>query len=124
MPFQLTVLPNERRIEVSYPDAPGALEVADYGLRLHKAINEMKGTWCILVDQRQLRFMAPEVQRNMSSLAAYAQARGMRRGARLVCDAVSGLQVWRMHKEAGLTIRTETFTDRETALAWLYSEVF
>ena len=55
----------------------------------------------------------------LASLNAFAQHNGMKRSARVVSDAASGLQAWRMTKRALLTIPTRTFETREAALAWL-----
>lgn len=123
-PFRIQVFAEERRIEVVYPPQPTAVDVASYTLELRRAIDGMKGTWCIVVDQRQLKRMESDVQKTLSSLAAYAQTKGMRRGVRLVADAIANMQVWRLHKDAGLAIPTETFSEREPALEWLYAEPF
>jgi hypothetical protein len=119
MPFQITVHEKDRIIDVVYPAQPTAEDVADYLRRIRDAIVQMNGPWSALVDQGQLRVMPPDMVAVMASLNAYAQLHGMRRSARVVSDAASGLQAWRMTKRAMLTIPTRTFETREQALAWL-----
>jgi hypothetical protein len=122
MGFQVTVLPEERRVEVVYPPAPTALDVAAYTLKVRQAVDRMGGPFCCLVDQRQARAMDPELQRAVAAVTHYAQGKGLRRGARLVADAIAGMTAWRAHRDAGLTIPLESFTEREAALRWLYAQ--
>lgn len=119
MPFQITVHEADRIIDVVYPPQPTAEDVTDYLKRIRETIARMDGPWSALVDQGQLRVMPPEMVATMASLNAFAQLRGMKRSARVVSDAASGLQAWRMTKQAMLTIPTRTFETREAALAWL-----
>jgi hypothetical protein len=119
MPFQITVHEADRIIDVVYPPQPTAEDVTDYLKRIREAIARMGGPWSALVDQGQLRVMPPEMVATMASLNAFAQLRGMKRSARVVSDAASGLQAWRMTKQAMLTIPTRTFETRDAALAWL-----
>jgi hypothetical protein len=55
----------------------------------------------------------------MAKLNAYAQLKGMKRSARIVSTAASGLQAWRMTKQAMLSIPARTFESRGEALSWL-----
>ncbi|HEX8822609.1 MAG TPA: STAS/SEC14 domain-containing protein [Archangium sp.] len=119
MPFQITVHEADRIIDVVYPPQPSAEDVADYLKRIRELIARMGGPWSALVDQGQLRVMPPEMVATMASLNAFAQLHGMKRSARVVTDPASGLQAWRMTKQAMLTIPTRTFETREAALAWL-----
>jgi hypothetical protein len=119
MPFEITIHEEDRIIDVVYPPRPSAEDVADYLKRIRQAISRLGAPWSALVDQGQLRVMPPEMVATMASLNAYAQLHGMKRSARVVSDASSGLQAWRMTKQALLTIPTRTFESRETALAWL-----
>jgi hypothetical protein len=119
MPFQVTVDEKHRIIDVVYPPQPTASDVSDYLKRIRDAIAQMNGPWSALVDQGQLRVLPPDLVAIMASLNAYAQLHGMKRSARVVSDAASGLQAWRMTKRAMLTIPTRTFETREAALAWL-----
>ena len=119
MPFQITVHEADRIIDVVYPPQPTAEDVTDYLKRIRETIARMGGPWSALVDQGQLRVMPPEMVATMASLNAFAQLRGMKRSARVVSDAASGLQAWRMTKQAMLTIPTRTFETRDAALAWL-----
>lgn len=86
---------------------------------MKKAINDLAGEWSALVDQSQLRVMPSDVVTAMASLNAFAQLHGMKRSARVVSDAPSGLQAWRMTKRAMLSIPTRTFETRGEALQWL-----
>jgi hypothetical protein len=119
MPFQITVHEADRIIDVVYPPQPSAEDVADYLKRIRELIARMGGPWSALVDQGQLRVMPPEMVATMASLNAFAQLHGMKRSARVVTDPASGLQAWRMTKQAMLTIPTRTFETRDAALAWL-----
>jgi hypothetical protein len=119
MPFQITIHEADRIIDVVYPPQPTAEDVADYLKRIRETITRMGGPWSALVDQGKLRMMPPEMVATMASLNAFAQLHGMRRSARVVSDAASGLQAWRMTKKALLTIPTRTFESRDAALAWL-----
>ena len=119
MPFQITVHEADRIIDVVYPPQPTAEDVTDYLKRIRETITRLGGPWSALVDQGQLRVMPPEMVATMASLNAFAQLRGMKRSARVVSDAASGLQAWRMTKQAMLTIPTRTFETRDAALAWL-----
>jgi hypothetical protein len=119
MPFQITVHEADRIIDVVYPPQPSAEDVTDYLKRIRETIARMGGPWSALVDQGQLRVMPPEMVATMASLNAFAQLHGMMRSARVVHDPASGLQAWRMTKQAMLTIPTRTFETREAALAWL-----
>jgi hypothetical protein len=119
MPFEITIHEEDRIIDVVYPPRPSAADMADYLKRIREAIARLGAPWSALVDQGQLRVMPPEMVATMASLNAYAQLHGMKRSARVVSDASSGLQAWRMTKQALLTIPTRTFESREAALAWL-----
>jgi hypothetical protein len=119
MPFQITVYETDRIIDVVYPPQPTAEDVSDYLKRIRETILRMGGPWSALVDQAQLRVMPPEMVATMANLNAFAQHHGMKRSARVVTDPASGLQAWRMTKQALLTIPTRTFETHEAALAWL-----
>jgi hypothetical protein len=119
MPFQINIYEADRIIDVVYPPQPTAEDVTDYLKRIRETIIRMGGPWSALVDQGQLRVMPPEMVATMASLNAFAQLHGMKRSARVVSDAASGLQAWRMTKQAMLTIPTRTFETRDAALAWL-----
>jgi hypothetical protein len=119
MPFQITVHAQDRILEVVYPPQVTAEDLAEYLSDVKKAIAGLSGDWSALVDQSQLRVMPTDVVSAMASLNAYAQLHGMKRSARVVTDAPSGLQAWRMTKRAMLTIPTRTFETRGEALEWL-----
>lgn len=119
MPFQINVHEADRIIDVVYPPQPTAEDVSDYLKRIRETILRLNGPWSALVDQGQLRVMPPDMVAIMANLNAFAQLHGMKRSARVVHDAASGLQAWRMTKKAMLTIPTRTFETREDALVWL-----
>ncbi|XXF77084.1 STAS/SEC14 domain-containing protein [Myxococcaceae bacterium GXIMD 01537] len=119
MPFQITIHPADRILEVVYPPQPTADDVQDYLKRVKEAMESLGGEWSALVDQAQLRVLPPNIVSVMASLNAYAQLKGMKRSARVVTDAASGLQAWRMTKQAMLNIPARTFESRDEALAWL-----
>jgi hypothetical protein len=119
MPFQIVFHEQDRILEVIYPERPTAADVADYLSKVRPIIENMGGPWSALVDQSQLRMLGREFVPPMASLNAFAQLKGMQRSARIVLDAPSGLQAWRMTKQALLTIPTSTFDNRKDALAWL-----
>ena len=119
MSFQIVFHEQDRILEVIYPERPTAADVADYLAKVRPIIENMGGPWSALVDQSQLRMLGREFVPQMASLNAFAQLKGMQRSARIVLDAPSGLQAWRMTKQALLTIPTSTFDNRKDALAWL-----
>ncbi|MFP2957950.1 STAS/SEC14 domain-containing protein [Myxococcus sp. 1LA] len=119
MPFQITVHSQDRILEVVYPPQVTTADLAEYLADVKKAINDLDGEWSALVDQSQLRVMPSDVVTAMASLNAFAQLHGMKRSARVVSDAPSGLQAWRMTKRAMLSIPTRTFETRGEALQWL-----
>ncbi len=119
MPFQIIVHEPDRILEVIYPAQPSEGDLKDYLARVKEAIEKLAGDWSALVDQSQLRVMPAQMVAAMAKLNAYAQLKGMKRSARIVSTAASGLQAWRMTKQAMLTIPTRTFETRDEALAWL-----
>ncbi len=119
MPIQIIVHQPDRILEVIYPSQPTQADVDDYSARLKTAIEDLAGDWSALVDQSQLRVMPSSMVAVMAKLNAYAQLKGMKRSARIVSTAASGLQAWRMTKQAMLTIPARTFENREDALNWL-----
>jgi hypothetical protein len=119
MPFQIIVHEPDRILEVVYPSQPSQADVDDYLTRVRTAIDALAGEWSALVDQSQLRVMPSSVVAVMAKLNAFAQLKGMKRSARIVSTAASGLQAWRMTKQAMLNIPARTFESREDALQWL-----
>ncbi|MFL5345387.1 MAG: STAS/SEC14 domain-containing protein [Hyalangium sp.] len=119
MPFQIIVHQPDRILEVIYPSQPTQADVDDYLARVRTEIEALAGDWSALVDQSQLRVMPSNMVAVMAKLNAYAQLKGMKRSARIVSTAASGLQAWRMTKQAMLTIPARTFEAREEALNWL-----
>ena len=119
MPFQIIVHEPDRILEVVYPSQPSQADVDDYLTRVRAAIDALAGEWSALVDQSQLRVMPSSVVAAMAKLNAVAQLKGMKRSARIVSTAASGLQAWRMTKQAMLTIPARTFESRTDALKWL-----
>jgi hypothetical protein len=119
MPFQIIVHQPDRILEVVYPSQPSQADVDDYLSRVRPAIEGLAGDWSALVDQSQLRVMPSSVVAVMAKLNAFAQLKGMKRSARIVSTAASGLQAWRMTKQAMLTIPARTFESRDEALNWL-----
>ncbi len=119
MPFQIIVHAPERILEVVYPPQPSAADLDDYLARVKETIEGLGGSWSALVDQSQLRVMPSHMVAAMARLNAYAQLKGMQRSARVVSTAASGLQAWRMTKQAMLNIPARTFESRAEALRWL-----
>ncbi|SEM52520.1 MULTISPECIES: STAS/SEC14 domain-containing protein [Stigmatella] len=118
MPFQIHVHQPERILEVIYPPQPTQQDVDEYLSRVREIIEGL-GEWSALVDQSQLRVMSAAMVAVMAKLNAFAQLKGMKRSARIVSTAASGLQAWRMTKQAMLNIPARTFESRDEALAWL-----
>ncbi len=119
MPFQITVHEADRILEVVYPSQPSQADVDDYLARVRTVIEGFGGEWSALVDQSQLRVMPSNMVSAMAKLNAFAQLKGMKRSARIVSTAASGLQAWRMTKQAMLNIPARTFESRADALNWL-----
>lgn len=119
MPFQIIVHEPDRILEVIYPAQPTEADLKDYLARVKEAIEKLAGEWSALVDQSQLRVMPANMVAEMARLNAHAQLKGMKRSARIVSTAASGLQAWRMTKQAMLSIPTRTFETRDEALGWL-----
>lgn len=122
MPIDVITHASDRILEVVYPAQLSLAEVEDYVQRMRALIDGMGGPWRALVDQSRLRALPREAVPVMVSLNIHAERNGMERSARLVADAVSGLNAWRWTKMAGLTIPVCTFTNRDEALAWLKAE--
>jgi hypothetical protein len=119
MPFQIIVHESDRILEVIYPPQPTAADLDDYLTRVKEIIEGLNGDWSALVDQSQLRVMPANMVAAMARLNAHAQLKGMKRSARIVSTAASGLQAWRMTKQAMLNIPARTFESRLEALNWL-----
>ncbi len=119
MPFRIEVHGTPAILEVTYPDAPTPLEIADYVNGLRTAIGTLKPGWMGLVNQGGLRLMSTELVEALTVMNAYAQGKGMARLARVVPDSFGGMQAWRIAKDAALKIPAETFSTRDEALAWL-----
>ena len=119
MPFQIIVHEPDRILEVIYPAQPSEADLKDYLARVKEAIEKLAGEWSALVDQSQLRVMPGSMVAEMARLNAHAQLKGMKRSARIVSTAASGLQAWRMTKQAMLSIPTRTFETRDEAIGWL-----
>ena len=119
MPFQINVHEADRILEVVYPSQPTQADVDDYLSRVRSIIEGLNGDWSALVDQSQLRVMPSNMVAVMAKLNAFAQLKGMKRSARIVSTAASGLQAWRMTKQAMLNIPARTFESRADALSWL-----
>jgi SpoIIAA-like len=109
-------------LEVVYPEAPTAADVARYLREARAAIDRLRGRfrgpWSCLVDQRALPVLPPELAADVAMMNEYAQERGMRRSARLVASAVGAKQVERLAKRA-LGVPVRVFQDREAAMRWL-----
>lgn len=119
MAFDIRVHDAQGVIEVIYPPEPSHVEVADYLVRMKRAIDGRGGPWKCLVDQRSLKLLEPALLERIATLNAYAQAKGMTRSARVVASSVAALQARRIAESAALSAPVRTFGDRETALAWL-----
>jgi hypothetical protein len=119
MSFQIIVHESDRILEVIYPPHPSTADLDDYLTRVKETIEGLNGDWSALVDQSQLRVMPSTMVAAMAKLNAYAQLKGMKRSARIVSTAASGLQAWRMTKQAMLNIPARTFESRLDALHWL-----
>jgi hypothetical protein len=119
MPFEIRVHPELPIVEIVYPEQPSESDVEDYVMRIRTVMDEQRGPWVCLVDQRRLAVMAPELVETVSALNVYAQSRGMLGSARVVRSAVGGLQAKRMARESAVTSPTHTFDAREPAVSWL-----
>lgn len=120
MAFTVQVHQSPNVIEVVYPEQPSALEISDYVSRLRTAIVGLNGApWLGLVDQRKLKMLTPDLLETLKVMNNFAAHKGMKKLARIVPDAMGSLSAWRVAKEAALHIPTQTFTDKEQALAWL-----
>ena len=119
MPFQIIVHEPDRILEVIYPPQPTTADLDEYLSRVRETIEGLNGNWSALVDQSQLRVMPSSMVAAMAKLNAFAQLKGMKRSARIVSTAASGLQAWRMTKQAMLNIPARTFESREEAIGWL-----
>lgn len=123
MPFEFRINLEDAILEVIYPARPSALDIANYTTSARKAIEQFNGApWSSLVDQRQLPNIPPTLLRVVMEMNGYAERKQMRRDARVVADAVSSLQAWRMGKDAHLQVPVRTFQDRDEAIAWLRAE--
>jgi hypothetical protein len=122
MPFEIRIDRPRQIIEVVYPARPTSDDVAAYVVAIQSAIVSMEGDWDCLVDQRQLKLMAPALVEEVAVLNTWAEQRRMRRSARVVSGAVASLQATRMAREASLRAKVRSFVSREEAIAWLARE--
>ncbi len=122
MPFEFRISLEDAILEVVYPANPTALDIANFATGARKAIEEFRGPWSSLVDQRQLPFLSPELLKAVMEMNGYAERKQMVRHARVVVNAVASLQAWRMSKDAHLAVPVRTFQDRDEAIAWLRAE--
>jgi hypothetical protein len=119
MPFVITEHPKDHIVEVTYPAEPTAGDVADYTMRIKRAMDEQKQPWCCLVDQRALKMISPKLMEKITLLNGYAQKRGMKKTARVVSSNAAMLQAMQMAEKTELHARVRSFMTREEALAWL-----
>ncbi len=123
MPFEFVIHDEDRILEVIYPASPAAGDVTDYTTRVRAAIDSFGGQdWSSLVDQSELQVLPPDLLRAVTQMNLYAANHGMVRTARVVADAASGLQAWKMGKAAGLSVPIQTFPSREEAVDWIRAE--
>lgn len=122
VPFEIRVHTQDRILEVVYPQTVTAFDLSDYATRVRAAIDTFDGPWSDLVDQRQMPILNQDVLQMVKAMNGYAATKRMRKSARIVSDAVSGLQVWRMAKDAGVSVPVRAFQSRDEALAWLRSD--
>jgi len=124
MPFEVLVHEEDRILEVIYPANPSAEDVTDYTNKVRAAIDGFEGReWSSLVDQSELQVLPPDLLRAVTQMNLYASNHGMVRTARVVADAASGLQAWKMGKAAGLSVPIQTFPSREDAVDWIRTEM-
>jgi hypothetical protein len=121
MPFEITVHPEERIIEIAYPARPTMREVEEYVAESERMIAAQGPGWTTLADERQVRTMAPTVAARLAELNLKALQHGLRRSARLVSTAAS-LKITMVARSAAGNVPVRTFETREAALAWLREE--
>lgn len=115
---------SEPILEIVYPEHPTEPEVIDYVRRIRDAMTGMRSLpWVCLVDQTRLAVMPPELVRVVAELNSFAEAHGMKRSARVVRNAIAGLQSARIAREASLKVPTKAFESREAALEWLREDM-
>lgn len=125
MPFEIIEHPGDAILEilpileVVYPTNPSDADVAAYDARARQiVVAQRRRRFCVLVDQRALPVMPPELVKVLAELNAYAAERGMVRSARVVSTTIAGLQMHHMARERGFEVRN--FESRDLALAWLH----
>ncbi|PZR17504.1 MAG: STAS/SEC14 domain-containing protein [Archangium gephyra] len=120
--FIITVHHADRVLEVQYPSRPTMSAYEQYETEIRKAILELEksGPWDCLVDQTQLRALAPDFPPRIAELNVWSRVHGMHRTARVVSDsAVGELQTIRILKESGITDIGAVFHDRKDAWAFV-----
>ncbi len=120
--FTITVHDEARVLEVRYPSRPTMTAYEQYETEVRAAILELAkdGAWDCIVDQTQLRALAPDFPPRISELNVWSRKHGMRRTARVVSDsAVGELQTLRILKASGVTEFGAVFHEREAAWAFV-----
>lgn len=125
-PFIITVHRAARVLEVQYPSRPTMTAYEQYETEVREAILELEksGAWDCIVDQTQLRALAPDFPPRISELNVWSRAHGMHRTARVVSDSAIGeLQTIRILKESGVNDIGAVFRDREEAWKFVTGQV-
>lgn len=120
--FTITVHHADRVLEVRYPSRPTMSSYEQYETEVRAEVLKLakNGAWDCIVDQTQLRALAPDFPPRISELNVWSRGHGMRRTARVVSDsAVGELQTLRILKESGVHEVGAVFHDRETAWAFV-----
>ncbi|MDQ3264520.1 MAG: hypothetical protein M3Y59_12790 [Myxococcota bacterium] len=120
--WQITAHPQERIIEVVYPNAPTTDSLERYESEIRAAILEMNGTWDCLVDQRSMPVLDAEMSQRIADLITWSLDRGMRHAARIVRrGSMAALQAKTLLRASGEGEEQNLFLTREEAWASLRS---
>ncbi len=120
--FTITVHRDARVLEVQYPARPTMSAWATYERDVRVEVLKLAagGAWDCIVDQQQLRALAPDFPPRIAELNVWSREHGMRRTARVVSDsAVGELQTLRILKESGITDIGAVFHERDAAWAFV-----
>jgi len=118
--WKITAHPQERIIEVTYPDAPTHDSLDRYEADIRAAILAMNGDWDCLVDQRAMPVLDTVMSQRIAELIAWAREHGMRHAARVVRrGSMAALQAQQLLRASGAGEEHHFYLTREEAWAAL-----
>ena len=84
-------------------------------------VSTMNTTWYVLADLTEFPPQFGEVQQYLSEAMLLAKQHGMKKGARIVANTITKMQIARLSRETGVP-ESFFFQSEEAAIHWLLSE--